>query len=214
MSRAQDVTKAMLEGDFSLVEAFSTRSGSLYRVFRPHAGEPRPSGVSIEPLTALYNEKGQFVVRGGIYGRQAGSSRLNGLGAISDGTISNTTTVVDITLRRDELEALLARPQKEVLQAIACVTDVRGTVYSFIRNFLEAMGTIEPKFLPEQIFLYEGELFASGRLWGDSRYERGGAATLSGIESVTLRDGSVLNALKGFRVASATPETTGALTLP
>ena len=38
MPRTQDLIHAMTEGDFSLVEAFSTRSGTRYRVFLPQEG--------------------------------------------------------------------------------------------------------------------------------------------------------------------------------
>ncbi len=193
MPRTQDLIKAMTEGDFSLVEAFSTRSGTRYRVFLAQKGEARPPGVSIAPRMAWMSDQG-LLVTGAIYGRGGQGRRADGTPLLPEGVEGTTTAVQKVELRTRELTALLKLSQREILKSIQSLTSQRGTVYPFIRSSLEAIGTTERKFLPESIFQYDdGTLFVQGRVWGDDRYERGGSVTLCNIGSLTLTDGRSIN---------------------
>jgi hypothetical protein len=208
MPRTQDVIKAMTEGDFSRVEAFSTRSGTRYQVFLPQIGEARPSGVSIAPRIAEMSSRG-LLVTGAIYGRSGQGQRPDGSPLLPEGVEQTTTAVQKVELRTRDLAALLKLPPREILKSIHSLTSQRGTVYTFVRSPFEAFGTTERKFLPESIVPYDdGTLLVRGRVWGDDRYGRGETVTLCNIGSLTLTNGRSINVRQRVDLSPA-PTRTG-----
>lgn len=209
MSQKQDIIAGMLRGDFSQIESIQTRSGTVYRIFLPQSGEPRPEGVAMAPLSAEQTAKG-LIVLGGIYGREKEGKKPDGTYLIPDGSVCPTTPISEISLRPLWREALL-KGQK--FSHILSVQTKSGRVYTFVRNSFEAMGATTPTFLPQEMFLVEGTLFLQGRLWGDSRCERGATVTLSNIDSLMLADGRKVNARKTLILEDA-PMRTGMARIP